>query len=306
MFPSDPAWLKDHRVFGRLIAPGALYGAMAASASIAEGSNAVVLEDMQLYSPLVFSEKDSQDGADEDGRVVQVVLGDSEQPSSRSVQIYSKGTENDWTMHVEGRVPLRGPLPESGGRTDLEELKSRMSPADLPAYYRAKSDTGIDLGPSFRTLGMAWSGPGEALAEVRLPEGLDRSRLEVHPLLLDGCFQVVGLARNMAGGPEEATYLPFGWERLWLTNGLPDRVLCHVRMSEASRRGESESGEPPEVLSGDLRIYDPNGVLLGELNGYTVKRATRAALLSAVEGVEDLLYEIAWRDRPLPPGVEAA
>ncbi len=306
VFPSEPAWLKDHRVFGRLIAPGALYGAMAASASLAEGSNAVVLEDMQLYSPLVFSEKDSEDGADEDGRMVQVVLGDSEQPSSRSVQIYSKGTENEWTMHVEGRVPLGGPLPESRGRTDLEELRSRMSPADLPAYYRAKSGTGIDLGPSFRTLGMAWSGPGEALAEVRLPEALDRSRLEVHPLLLDGCFQVVGLARNMTGGPEEATYLPFGWERLWLTKGLPDRVFCHVRMSEASRRGESESGEPPEVLSGDLRIYDPKGVLIGELNGYTVKRATRAALLSAVEGVEDLLYEITWRDRPLPPGVEAA
>ncbi len=306
VFPSEPAWLKDHRVFGRLIAPGALYGAMAASASLAEGSNAVVLEDMQLYSPLVFSEKDSQDGVDEDGRTVQVVLGDSEQPSSRSVQIYSKGAENEWTMHVEGRVPLGAPLPESGGRTDLEELRSRMSPADLPAYYRAKSGTGIDLGPSFRTLGTAWSGPGEALAEVRLPEGLDRSRLEVHPLLLDGCFQVVGLARNMTGGPEEATYLPFGWERLWLTKGLPDRVVCHVQMSEASRRGESESGEPPEVLSGELRIYDLNGVLLGELNGYTVKRATRAALLSAVEGVDDLLYEITWRDRALAPGVEAA
>ena len=32
VFPTDPAWLADHRVFGRLIAPGALYGAMAASA----------------------------------------------------------------------------------------------------------------------------------------------------------------------------------------------------------------------------------------------------------------------------------
>ena len=37
VFPSDPAWLADHRVFGRLIAPGALYGALAASACRAEG-----------------------------------------------------------------------------------------------------------------------------------------------------------------------------------------------------------------------------------------------------------------------------
>ena len=59
VYPSDPAWLQDHKVFGRLIAPGALYGTMAASAALAEGSDSVVLEDMQLHSPLVFSEQDS-------------------------------------------------------------------------------------------------------------------------------------------------------------------------------------------------------------------------------------------------------
>ena len=299
VFPSDPAWLKDHRVFGRLIAPGALYGAMAATASLAEGSDSVVLEDMQLHSALVFSEKDSQDGADEDGRKVQVVLDDHEQASSRRVQLYSKGIEDEWTMHVEGRVPTGAPPPEAASRIDLEELKSRMSPADVPDYYRAKSSTGIDLGPLFRTLGTVWSGPGEALGEVRLPESLGRNELDVHPLLLDGCFQVVGVARNMTGGPEEATYLPFGWDRMWLSGRLPDRLFCHVSMSEASQEAESEPTESPEVLSGEMRIYDSNGVLLGELSGYTVKRATREALLSAVEGVDDLLYEVTWRERPL-------
>ncbi|MDE0005377.1 MAG: acyltransferase domain-containing protein, partial [Rhodospirillaceae bacterium] len=306
VYPSDPAWLQDHKVFGRLIAPGALYGTMAASAALAEGSDSVVLEDMQLHSPLVFSEQDSADGQDEDGRKVQVVLDASEQASSRSVQIYSKGTENEWTLHVEGRVLPGAPLPAAGGRTDLEGLKARLSPADVPVYYRAKASTGIDLGPLFRTLGTVWSGPGEALGEVILPEALGRNELDVHPLLLDGCFQVVGVARNMTGGPNEATYLPFGWDRLWLTRRLPDRVFCHVRMSEASQRAEAEAGEPSEVLSGELRIYDPDGMLLGEFSGYTVKRATRAALLSAVEGVEDLLYAVTWRDRALESGLKPA
>ncbi len=306
VYPSDPAWLQDHKVFGRLIAPGALYGTMAASAVLAEGSDSVVLEDMQLHSPLVFSGQDSADGQDEDGRKVQVVLDASEQASSRSVQIYSKGTENEWTLHVEGRVLPGAPLPAAGGRTDLEGLKARLSPADVPEYYRAKASTGIDLGPLFRTLGTVWSGPGEALGEVILPEALGRNELDVHPLVLDGCFQVVGVARNMTGGPNEATYLPFGWDRLWLTRRLPDRVFCHVRMSEASQRAEAEAGEPPEVLSGELRIYDPDGMLLGEFSGYTVKRATRAALLSAVEGVEDLLYAVTWRDRALESGLKPA
>ena len=61
VFPSDPDWLKDHRVFGRLVAPGALYGAMAATAAQLEGDCPVVLEDIQLHSPLVFSEQDSKE-----------------------------------------------------------------------------------------------------------------------------------------------------------------------------------------------------------------------------------------------------
>ena len=72
VFPTDPAWLSDHRVFGRLIAPGALYGAMAAAASLAEEGGPVVVEEMQLHSPLVFSEDDE---AGEGGRIVQVVIG---------------------------------------------------------------------------------------------------------------------------------------------------------------------------------------------------------------------------------------
>ncbi len=298
VFPSDPAWLIDHRVFGRLVAPGALYAAMAACASLAEGSDAVVVENFQLHNPLVFSEDDSDNGSSDVGREVQVVLDNSERAGTGNVQIYSRGTEEEWTLHIEGRIS-RSSTPEAGGRIDLEGMKARLSPANVPDYYRAKSATGINLGPSFRTLGSAWSAPGEALAEVALPEAAGRNDVDVHPLLLDGCFQVVGLARNMSGAPGEATYLPFGWERLWLTRQLPDRIVCHVVMSEASMQAESGEGEPPEVLSGELRIYDPSGVPVGGFSGYAVKRATRAALLSAFEGINDLLYEIDWRDRPL-------
>ena len=74
----------------------------------------------------------------------------------------------------------------------------------------------------------------------------------------------------------------------------------------AGPASEAGSGEPAEVLSGEIRIYDPDGVLLGGLSGYAVKRATREALLSAVEGVDELLYEIVWRDRLLPPGISSA
>ena len=305
VFPSDPAWLEDHRVFGRYVAPGALYGAMAATASLVEeGSSSLVIEDMQLHNPLVFAEQNPEDGAPEEGRRMQVVLDVAEGASARQVTVFSKGTEEGWTVHLEGRVLPGALMPEAGERIDLDELKARLSQSDVSDYYRAKAATGINLGPFFRTLGRVWSAPGEALGEVTLPDALGRNELDIHPLVLDGCFQVVGVARNMSGAPGEATYLPFGWDRMWLNGRLPDRVLCHVVMSESAQ--DAESSETPEVLTGEVRIYDTNGVLLGGLGGYTVKRATRAALLSAVEGVRDLLYEVTWRDRALESGIQPA
>ena len=200
----------------------------------------------------------------------------------------------------------QAPVPEVAASIELESLKEGLSPVDVSAYYRARAGTGIDLGPSFRTLGRLWSGPGEALGEVSLPETLGRNGLDAHPLVLDGCFQVVAAARNPGAVEAGITYLPFGWERLWLTERLPDRVVCHVRMSETPRDSEAAPGELPEVVTGEIRIYDPDGFPLGGLSGYTVKRATRSALLSPAEGVNDLLYEIVWRESGLVPGIMPA
>ena len=306
VFSTEPAWLNDHRVFGRVVAPGALYGAMAASASLAEGSGRVAVEDMQLHNPLVFSEQGSGDGPEDDGRTMQVLLGAPDSAMTRPVRVFSRGSGEEWTIHVEGRVTTGAPTADGGARVNLEDLISGLSPLDASAYYRARAGTGIELGPSFRTLGRIWCGPGEALAEVSLPEVVGRSDPDLHPLLLDGCFQVVGAARGLGGSQGQTTYLPFAWERFWLEGRLPERLFCHVRMRAASQDSESESSVAPEVQSGDLRLYDPNGVPIGGLSGYAVKRATRAALLSSVEGIDELLYEVEWQERALPPGLESA
>ena len=307
VFPADPTWLDDHRVYRRVVVPGALYGAMAASASGADGSGPVVVEEMQLHSALVFPEDAGDDGSGDVGRTLQMVLEATNSAATRDFRIFSRGNDAEWVLHVEGRLATGTAPPEDGGHTDLSALKARLSPVDVAGYYRARLDSGVELGPRFQTLTRAWAGPGEAVGEVALPEDVGPNELDVHPLVLDGCFQVVGAARNLAGPHGSVTYLPFGWERLWLRTGrLPDRVVCHVRLSDASRAAEAEEGEPPEVITGELRIHDLNGALLGGLDGYTVKRATRAALLSAGEGVKDLLYEVVWRERALPEGMPSA
>ena len=308
MFPSDPAWLDDHRVFGRVIMPGAVYGAMAAAA-LSEGAQSVEVEDLQLQTAMAFSEEDGEGNAQDAGRRIQAVLSAPENGSARHIEIFSKGeSEEGWTLHAEGKVSTGIRAGGNFTRTDVDALKSGMTAQDIAAYYRARSEASINLGASFRTLQGLWAANGEAVGEVALPDSADGSGIDLHPVLLDGCFQVLSAARFSARGEDEATYLPFAWERLWLNRQLPDRFVCHARLRDDARDSDDEGNRAtaPEALSGDLTFYTLDGVEVGGLSGYTVKRATRASLLSATEGLQDLLYEVVWRDRALADGMQSA
>ena len=311
VFPSDPAWLADHRVFDRLIAPGALYGVAALAASYAENAGSLLIEDMQLHSPLIVPDDDAgaDDEAGETGRTVQVVVDGAGEGSSRRVSILSRAAATEaWMLHAEGQISAAAYRPEIDSQVDLDSLGSDLPALDVSDFYSDRAEMGVDLGPSFRTLGALSAGAGEAVGEVAVPEEFAGSGLALHPLLLDGCFQVMAAARSAAGAEGESTYLPFGWERLWLSGKLPDRVICHARMRDGREAPSPDTGDgrTPEVLSADLRFYDTSGALVGELSGYTAKRATRATLLAAVEGLDELIYEMTWRDQPLAPGILSA
>ena len=311
MDTSDPAWLNDHRVYGQVITPGALYGTMAVSALAANGNGRLpapmgrsrgtfVVEEFQLHSPMVFGAPDADEGEESEGRQVQFVIDEADPNAPARFEIYSRGSgEDGWTQHAEGLAHTNAGRPEGADRIDLEGLKAELASKDVSEFYRSRTSTGVELGAPFRTLRALWAAGGEAVGELSLPETIDGGGIEIHPLLLDGCFQVMAEARSMASSEDGVAYLPFGWERLWLTGPLPDQVVCHARLREA----EEEVVGIPEVLTGDLAFYDRRGAVLGGLSGYTVKRATRAALMSAAGDVDDLLYEIVWRDRPLAPGI---
>jgi acyl transferase domain-containing protein/NADPH:quinone reductase-like Zn-dependent oxidoreductase len=302
MFPSDPAWLADHRVYGRVIMPGAVFGVMAAAVPWTEGATGVVVEELQLLNPLVYPELDGEDAEPEPGKRVQLVVDGPRGSSSRSFEIFSKGEgEEGWTAHAEGRLAPLDQRALEAERVDLDALKARLAQQDLAAYYRTKAATGIDFGPAFRTLQALWGTDGEAIGEIGLQASITGNDTGLHPLLLDGCFQVLSAARHLSDLGGEATYLPFAWERLWLNGPAPDRLVCHARLRDVNAKEAqlASAASTPETLTGDLWFYSHEGITLGGLTGFTVKRATRASLLSTTEELQDLLYEVVWRERPL-------
>ena len=302
VFGSDPAWMPDHLVYDRIVAPGGMYGAMSVSAALAEGSGPVAVDDMQMHSALVFDSEEPDDGADSnpEGRKLQFVLDGASEEPSRRFEIFSKSeADRGWTLHAEGLLSS-GPANDGRVEVDLDELRADLASQDTADFYRMRSADKIYLGPSYHTLRAVWAREGEALGELELQDFVDAAGMEMHPLLLDGCFQVLSVARYLTGVEHGAVYMPFGWERLWVAGPLPERMFCHALLRDpiGASDADAEGAVPPEVVTGDVHFYSENGAPIGGLHGFTVKRATRTALLSAREGLKDLLYEVDWREQP--------
>ncbi len=255
VFASDPAWLLDHLVYEQVVVPGGLHGGMAVSVALSQGDGPAVVDELQIYSPLMLDEEDPDSGAGGGGRTLQFVPG-SDDLAERPFEIFTRGEgEEGWTLHAGGRLSSGRPDVEPLPPLDPEALKAELTPQDPVEFYAMRSATGIYLGPSYHTIESAWATEGESLAILALNDSVDATGMELHPLLLDGCFQVLSLARHHTVAEQGAVYMPFGWQRLWVAGPMPTRLLCHatVRTSAARNGADAASSEPPEVVTGDVR-----------------------------------------------------
>ena len=261
----DPAWLSDHRVFGEVVAPGALYVAQVSEAlRETHGELPVVLEQTAITHPLVLS--------GEEGRLVQVVLG-----KDSSWKVASKDAEGRWETHAEGRwAPLAAAASEP---TDLGALLGGLTQAEVGFEPGL---AGREYGPAFRGLARLWSASGEAIGEALAAAGMENRSLLVHPALLDACFRVLEGVPQMTGAG--GTWLPIGWDRFVLYDALPDRVFCRAL----------DRGEDGDARKADLFLYTEAGKELARIEGFTLGRTSRAALSG--DRVENGLHEMVWRE----------
>lgn len=293
--PDFPAFLRHHRVFGEILLPAAAFIEMAIAAGFAVlNSDKLALESLILHQALMLRE--------DAVTTIQIKLT-PQKPNAHEFQVFSAASTHDhddsgWILHASGKIaPLdhdREPK-----HAELAILQSRITnQVSVDRYYQTLRERGIAFGADFMSLDKAWNLEGEALGQIRLPEQAmtGASDFTLHPVLLDGCFQILGalLAAEKTSLSEGQSFvhLPVGVERLQLYR-RPDRNAWGGAKLRPVQRGDSQT------LMADLRLFTDNGQLVANIEGFQLKLANREDLLSSSQHfLTDWLYEVTWQPKP--------
>ncbi|MFM2061664.1 MAG: hypothetical protein RLZZ507_1334 [Cyanobacteriota bacterium] len=288
---SHPTYLQHHCVFSKPVFPGAGYLeiALAAGATLFKSEN-LILEDVVIQQALILSEDEI--------KTIQVVLTPQEAQTYSfeilSLEMDSQKSESRWILHAQGKL-LAGDQDDELEKTDLKAIKAeyhqQISPQDFYQEYR---DRGIDYGSSFQAVQQLWRSQGKALGKIQLPETLvpEATKYQLHPVLLDASFHLLAAAFDET--ENQSTYLPVNIKRLQVYRPASNHLWTQVEI------GAIKTNE--RTLTGVVRILDEQGIVVAQVEGLTVLRTSRQALLNTLRpDVSNWLYQIHWQPQSTSP-----
>lgn len=266
------ASLKDHRVQGTIVYPGAAYIEMGiAAAGESTATRPCRLEAMEIKTPLVMDE-------DEPIQLQTIRHRDD------TVSIFSNndGHAENWTLHASGKTapPVSQPVDSDVHLELIKKLKQNavktMSRATL---YDALHEINLDYGPDFQAVETLWLHKKEVLGRIRVNPSVknELNSYLIHPSILDACFQL------MAAMPVQGTYLPVAMASVNFWKSPAEYAWGHAKLVMQER----------EVITADIKIIDDTGNLLMEVNGLACRRMSDAKDREQ-DSIEGHLYEYQW------------
>ncbi len=199
-------------------------------------------------------------------------------------------TAGGWQHHASAVIPAEAPLATPAAvALDTWQAQSGLEQAEIYALFQQH---GLHYGAGFQAIRRIEFSAGQARAELT-DQPNDAAGLEIHPGILDGALQTVGL---LAGERQAGAYLPFAIEELRLHGPLRGRLLCL-----GSAAGVNASG----VLHASAQIVAAeSGQVVLELAGIALKRLAAPGHLEAAgparPDLSGWLQQPTWNPLSLP------
>jgi NAD(P)-dependent dehydrogenase (short-subunit alcohol dehydrogenase family) len=277
-------YLADHCVQGSVVVPATAYVEMAAAAARDFfGDRPVRLSELDFQKPLVLSA----------GAVhsVQVSFTSIDSDHAR-VDIHSRPATGSgaWTRHAVAKAGNAGAQPATSMNQGAFDDFVRGAPMQIGGsdFYHHFSSQGNQWGPTFRGVTAAWAGREEAWTRVEIPASLQAEigMYRAHPAVADACQHVLCAIDAFGSGKsgQPGAFVGEGIDSVTIWHPLrAPHFFCYARV---------RPGPKPNVFLGDVRVFDPSGNLISDLQGARL----RSLESRADAGPENWFYRIAWRD----------
>ncbi|WP_256679948.1 type I polyketide synthase [Pseudomonas sp. Q1] len=237
---ANHAYLADHKVEGEIVMPGAGLVALALR-QMPKGMHSI---EFRRFLPLWTANGETSLEWKLEGEQWQWVVDDISRfscvPSSSSV--------------APKQLPLDAVRARCPATIDVTRL-----------YDSLRQHSGLDFGPSFRTLVELHTGDTEAIARIKvsdqIPHGWGRTAA-----LLDGSFQALAALRGL----DVHCYVPLSISQLdWSVEAHQNTLWCHATLTDIGK----------DWAQGDISILDSNETLVGRIKGLRLQRvkSSRAA-----------------------------
>lgn len=248
---AEAFYLRDHRVRGSRILPGAMsleLVRMAVVADVAKGPLPLSFTNITWRRPLAL-----------DVGQLEVLIP------------LVKTGEGDWSFRLTGDVEgqadyMRGQVHVATAAApphlDVADLrKSCVKPHDPDWLYASYAARGIDYGATFRAITELASGGDDVLARLQLPRLAEEHGTDyfLHPSLLDAAFHAAFVSFENDGG--SALALPFGIDRMDIFGPTGSTMWAHLH------RRPSGQG----VLKLDIDLADESGQVCVRIKGFSLR-----------------------------------
>ena len=272
-FSQQRRWVLSEHQFknGIALIPGTGHLEMVAGA-FSHGSlqGAVEFRNVFFLAPLMFSLDESKE--------VRVQLrreqGGDTTKGAFHFSVFARNGQ--WAEHATGVIaPSRS---HPAARVNRAAIAARCSEREIlfDEQNRTRQECQFAFGPRWRSLRRLHLGKRECLAEIELDEkfSADVATLRQHPALLD---MATGAALYLTDDYDHCDdlFLPISYRRMSVYRTFPARLYSHVRARQENQRRS-------EVETFDVTIFDEQGQILSEIEGFSVRRIADPA--HAMEG----------------------
>jgi acyl carrier protein len=276
-------FLGDHLVYSEVVVPGACHLSLLLAAAKSTFKNSgCVLENVVFPQALAI--------AQDKERIVQLALTAENVDFAFKLISFEEEEADNWAVHATGKVTTAYGKPSTVSRSEVESRCTReLASIQL---YEALRERNIDLGTSFRWLNSIHLGEREALGCLKVPTTiLDAAEYELHPTLIDSCFQLFFAITPIEG---EETFIPFSLEKFQFYQRPESELLwCHAKLRSL------DTIQADRVI-GDLQLFDQTGQLIAEVTGFEGRKANRQAVLRNFQAeTGNWLYQVHWQPQQL-------